>query len=57
MDMNTLRGIITLLAMVLFLVICFLVFSKKNKKKYEKASRMVLDAEASSNLDDEGVQS
>ncbi len=53
MDMNTVRGIITLLAMLFFIVICILVYSKRNKNKYEKASRMVLDAESNENSDSE----
>ncbi len=56
MDINTLRGVITLIAMVLFIVICFQVYSKRNKNKYDKASRMVLDAEANSNSNDEDKQ-
>ncbi|WP_251358161.1 cbb3-type cytochrome c oxidase subunit 3 [Kangiella sp. TOML190] len=57
MDMNILRGIITLVVMILFIVICVLVYSKRNKKKYEQAARMVLDAEADETSIDEGQQS
>ncbi len=54
MDINLFRGIVTLLALVLFIAICVLVYSKRNKDKYDKASRMVLDAERSPNDTDEG---
>ncbi|NVJ65331.1 MAG: cbb3-type cytochrome c oxidase subunit 3 [Gammaproteobacteria bacterium] len=54
MDINIFRGLITLMAMVLFIVICVLVYSKRNKKKYEQASRMVLDAERNPDSNDEG---
>lgn len=53
MDMNILRGVITLVVMILFIVICFLVYSKRNKKKYDNASRMVLDAERNSTHESE----
>lgn len=43
MDINVLRGIITLITMILFIAICITVYSKRNKKKYEDAARMALE--------------
>lgn len=45
MDINTFRGLLTLVLMLFFIVLCFMVFSKKSKKSYEEAARMALDAE------------
>lgn len=43
MDMNILRGIVTLVTMVLFILVCVRVFSKKNKSAYDKAAHMAVE--------------
>ncbi|NVK21243.1 MAG: cbb3-type cytochrome c oxidase subunit 3 [Kangiellaceae bacterium] len=47
MDINDFRGIMTLITMLLFIGICIGVYSKKRKKTYDEAARMVLDEEQS----------
>lgn len=45
MDINMFRGILTIVLLVLFIGLCFTVFSKKRKKQYEDAAKMALDNE------------
>jgi cytochrome c oxidase cbb3-type subunit IV len=52
MDINILRGLMTLVIMLLFLSICISVYSKKNKGKFDRAARMALE-----NKDDNGESS
>lgn len=40
MDINTLRGLSTLLLLVAFLGLCFWVYSGKRKKHYEEAAQL-----------------
>lgn len=40
MDINTLRGIATILAIAGFLAVCYWAFSKKNTKAFEDASML-----------------
>ena len=40
MDINTLRGIATILAMVAFLGVCWWAFSSKRKKRFEDAAQL-----------------
>ena len=43
MDINLIRSLITLALFLLFLVLIWQVFSKKNKRHYEDASKLVFD--------------
>ncbi|MCW8878934.1 MAG: cbb3-type cytochrome c oxidase subunit 3 [Kangiellaceae bacterium] len=43
MDINLVRGLITLALFVLFMVLIYQVFSKKNKRRYEDAANLVFD--------------
>ena len=43
MDINLVRSLITLALFVLFLVLIFQVFRKKNKRHYEDAANLVFD--------------
>ncbi len=43
MDMNIFRGITTLVLMVLFIALCFWVYSKKRKPMYEEAAKMAIE--------------
>ncbi|AOE50602.1 cbb3-type cytochrome oxidase subunit 3 [Kangiella sediminilitoris] len=47
MDINLIRGILTVILLVLFIGLCFWVFSKKRKSQYEEASKMALEENAS----------
>lgn len=40
MDINTLRGIATLLLFIAFIGMCFWVYSKKRKKTWEEAAQL-----------------
>ena len=44
MDINLIRGILTVVLLVLFIGLCIWVFSKKRKKQYEDAAKMALDS-------------
>ncbi|WP_223670861.1 cbb3-type cytochrome oxidase subunit 3 [Kangiella shandongensis] len=43
MDINLIRGILTVVLLILFVGLCFWVFSKKRKSQYEEAAKMALD--------------
>ncbi|MCG8433716.1 MAG: cbb3-type cytochrome c oxidase subunit 3 [Gammaproteobacteria bacterium] len=43
MDINTIRGLITLVLMVAFIGICFWAWSGKRKKDFAEAARLPLD--------------
>lgn len=40
MDATDLRGITTLLVMIVFLGICFWAYSKKSKKRFDEAAQL-----------------
>ena len=40
MDLNTLRGISTILVMIVFFAICWWAFSPKRKKRFEDAANL-----------------
>lgn len=40
LDINTLRGLATLLLLIAFIGMCFWVYSKKRKKTYEDAANL-----------------
>ncbi|TQV87498.1 cbb3-type cytochrome oxidase subunit 3 [Aliikangiella coralliicola] len=43
MDINLIRSLITLALFVLFIVLIYQVFSKKNKRHYEDAANLVFN--------------
>lgn len=51
MDINVFRGVMTLVTMLLFVVLCIWIYSKKNKATYDKASKMALEGN-DSNLEE-----
>jgi len=42
-DINLIRSLVTLALFLLFIVLIWQVFSKKNKRHYEDASKLVFD--------------
>ena len=45
MDMGIVRGLITLVLLVLFLGLCAWAWSRKRKKDFEEAAQLALDEE------------
>lgn len=43
MDINLIRSLVTLALFILFVILIFQVFSKKNKHHYEDAGNLVFD--------------
>ncbi|MDH5432774.1 MAG: CcoQ/FixQ family Cbb3-type cytochrome c oxidase assembly chaperone [Gammaproteobacteria bacterium] len=43
MDLITIRSLVTLFLLILFVVLFFQLFSKKNKQYYENASNIIFD--------------
>ncbi len=56
MDIGLFRGLVTALLLVLFIGLCFWVFSKKRKADYEAASRLPLSDDRSPPKNDETEQ-
>ncbi|MBU2704529.1 CcoQ/FixQ family Cbb3-type cytochrome c oxidase assembly chaperone [Zooshikella marina] len=40
MDINTLRGLATVFAMIAFLAVCFWAYSSKRKKQFDEAANL-----------------
>ncbi|MFA7552680.1 MAG: cbb3-type cytochrome c oxidase subunit 3 [Spongiibacteraceae bacterium] len=53
MDINTLRGLATIFAMVAFLGICFWAYSKNRKKDFDEAANLPFADDDIQNADDE----
>ncbi|QIT54970.1 cbb3-type cytochrome c oxidase subunit 3 [Aquisalimonas sp. 2447] len=45
MDINTVRGLLTLILLILFIGIVFWAFSSRRKKDFEEAARLPLEDE------------
>ena len=45
MDINTLRGIATVLAFAAFIGVCWWTFSGRQKKRFDEAANLVFDDE------------
>ena len=43
LDINSIRSLVTLALFILFVVLIYQVFSKKNKRHYEDAANIVFD--------------
>lgn len=45
MDVHDIHGVFTILLIIIFIGMCFWVFSKKRTKDFEEAARLPLDDE------------
>lgn len=51
MDINWVRSIFTLWVFISFILVLYIVFSRRNKKGYDEAANSIFDTDADNNSD------